>query len=135
MTNSKNYGFAHAKEILTNKNMTELGITLTRALSDDDYKAIAEESTYQSIEALQNKINSLPANLYYKESVVIGGGGGGGGGRSSVGSGRGSIKSIGNIGYVGNNSTSTSETGTDRKSNRFSDLDGYLFDYFFKQVL
>lgn len=59
ITNPEKNGFEHAKKILADKNVQFAGLTINKALTNDNMITLASESEYSSIEALQKKIDSL----------------------------------------------------------------------------
>lgn len=89
ITYPKKNGFAHVTTILSDKNNAFVGITLTNSLTDTEAIALKDGGIYETISALQIKINSLRTPVTPNTGSV-------GGSTSSGGSSGGSI---GNISY------------------------------------
>jgi len=81
LTNAEKKGFEHVKTLLSDKNVSFLGLTIKNKLTDDNLIEIAKQKEYKTVEELQNKIDSLK-NTATKPQ---GGGGGGSAGGSTQG--------------------------------------------------
>jgi len=110
LTNAEKKGFEHVKTLLSDKNVSFLGLTIKNKLTDDNLIEIAKQKEYKTVEELQNKIDSLK-NTATKPQ----GGGGGGSSSGAISGGLGSFV-VDKTDYVEEN---------DKTEKKFVDLSGY----------
>lgn len=114
----KKNGFSHVSTILSDKNNAYVGITLNITLTDNEAITLKDGGPYETVTALQTKINSLRTGNTPGSNVVIGNTG-----TVSNGSTSGS-SSMGNISYKPSKDDTANNSVTNKK---FNDLANYAW--------